>query len=302
MDPPTQPGLDAFELAVVLRQCSVLGLPQPSTVQPVRVGRSGALVVRLLTSDSRLILKITTAADRLEQARRERRLTAAPGLAHATAGYVAGEDRHDIVSLATVEGTPLPAPDSLTDREWTSLASALGSWHRTPPPPGITVPGAAPPQTSSITASVEMWADRVPERVVADAAEIIGTRAAAVGAGTAGQVLEHGDCHTENIVRDEDGRFRWIDWQEARTGDGFSDLAFVWQRAEFAGARPPREEMTQAYASARGLTVDHDVRRSLDSAELRLLFLAWPPFLGHGSPASRRHLSDRLCDLTATLR
>lgn len=301
MDPLAPSGLDASELVVVLRQCDVWGLQQPSMVQAVRQGRSGALVVRLLTSDGRIIVKITTAADRLERARRELRLTADPGLTRVTAGYVAGEDSHDRVSLATVERDPLPAPDSLTDHEWTSLASALGSLHRTSRPPGIVLPGPASPPTSSIAASLEIWADRVPVGVAVGAAEIIRNRAEAVGPGTAGQVLEHGDCHTENIVRDEGGRFRWIDWQEARTGDGFSDLVFLWQRAEFAGAGPPREEMTHAYAAARGLVVDQHVRRELDGAELRLLVLAWPPFLGYGSAASQRHLSDRLGHLTATL-
>jgi hypothetical protein len=66
-------------------------------------------------------------------------------------------------------------------------------------------------------------------------------------------VLTHGDCHTENIVQDASGRYRWIDWEQAHLGDGLDDLVFMWQRAEFAGASPPREAMLTAYTAARAL-------------------------------------------------
>lgn len=302
MDPPMLTGLGSLELEVVARECTVLGLQQPSTVQGVRVGRSGSLVVRLLSPNRRIILKITTAVDRLDRARLERRLIASPDLALVAADYVASADGHDAVTLATVEHDTLPHADAITDHQWSSLAAALGSLHRTQLPRGVDLPGPTPPPAAAVAASADVWAGRVTAGVAVTAEAILQGDPAAPGTGTAGQVLEHGDCHTENIVRDADGRFRWIDWQEARTGDGFSDLAFLWQRAEFAGARPPRAAMTQAYIAARGLTLDRDVRRCLDMAELRLLFLAWPPFLGHGSPASQRHLTDRLCDLTAALR
>jgi aminoglycoside phosphotransferase (APT) family kinase protein len=66
-------------------------------------------------------------------------------------------------------------------------------------------------------------------------------------------VLEHGDSHVGNVVRDTAGRLQLVDWQEARLGDGLPDLVFAWQRAEFVAARPPRRAMTEAYGDARGL-------------------------------------------------
>lgn len=302
VDPLALSGLDQFELEFVARQCHVLGLQQPSTMEGVRLGQSGSLVVRLVSLGRPIILKITTADDRLDRARLERRLIASPDLAVIMPHYVAGDDSPDVVTLATEAHDPLPHADAITDNEWRSMATSLGLLHRLPVPEWIDLPGSAPPHAAAVAAAARAWADRVTADLAATAQGIIRSDLAAWGPDATAEVLEHGDCHTENIVRDVHGRFRWIDWQEARVGDGFSDLVFLWQRAEFAGARPPREGMRQAYVTARGLTLDHAVRRSLDLAELRLLFLAWPPFLDYGPPRSQRHMTDRLRDLTATLR
>lgn len=110
-------------------------------------------------------------------------------------------------------------------------------------------------------------------------------------------VLVHGDCHTENIVRSRDGAYQWIDWQEAHRGDGLADLVFLWQRAEFAGARPPRAAMMAAYAHARRLD-QTSMRPLIDQAELRLLLHSWPPFLGLGTSSGREVMRRRLVALT----
>jgi thiamine kinase-like enzyme len=39
--------------------------------------------------------------------------------------------------------------------------------------------------------------------------------------------LCHGDCHLDNLLRDQEGRLIWADWQEIRIGNGPSDLTFL---------------------------------------------------------------------------
>ena len=53
--------------------------------------------------------------------------------------------------------------------------------------------------------------------------------------------LRHGDCHHSNLLLDEDGRWRWADWQEVGIGRGPEDLSFFFQRARMAGGTVPED-------------------------------------------------------------
>ncbi len=93
----------------------------------------------------------------------------------------------------------------------------------------------------------------------------------------------------------------WVDWQEVCLSSGLLDLAFLWQRAEFAGAIPPREAMWDAYLTTRGSQPDLDPQPELAVAELLLLLLAWPSYLHYGSKHQQELMTHQLGQLVDEL-
>lgn len=189
----------------------------------------------------------------------------------------------------------------MSNGEWTALATSLGELNSRPVPPGLDLPIARPPAPAAVAGALEFWAQLGRADNAERAADLVLGAAIPDQPADSALRLEHGDCHTENIVRDEHNSFRWIDWQEAHLGDGFSDLVFLWQRAEFAGADPPREAMIEEYVRARHLGLEPELRRAVSLAELRLLFISWPPFLSYGTRESQQRMKDRLPQLLETL-
>jgi Ser/Thr protein kinase RdoA (MazF antagonist) len=247
--------------------CERLGLGAVGTVRELTAGRSGARVLSVGTAAGRVVVKVTTDPGRLERARREidvlRHLAEHPVPCAPT--LVGAMATPDTVALALAEAAPLPAARDLGGRDWEALAVAVAEVHRVRGAQSLGLPASRPDLPGALPT-----------------------------------VLEHGDCHLDNAVRDGTGRMLLVDWQEARLGDGLPDLVFAWQRAEFAGSRPPRAAMTEAYADARGLDAAALVPL-LDRAELRLLREAWPPFLALGDDAGRAVLEQRLARLTTTI-
>lgn len=286
--------LDPADRAIVARAVARLGLEVPAAVEKLTAGDSGSLVVRLVLGDRRRVLKVTRDPARLERARRELRLVSESpaGLARFLPAFVAGDAAADEVCLVTTEHLPLPRP--VTDGHWTAIAAALGGLHRVPPPAWWDGPEPVPPSPGAVATATRTWAALTSPRVAERAAELVGPGGRPPTPPVATTSLVHGDCHLDNIVLDARGDLRWIDWQEARNGDPFADLAFLWQRAEFSGAQPPRASMTAAHAEARGLPSGAELEHGLDLADLRLLFLSWPPFLSYGSAAARRRMADRV--------
>lgn len=115
----------------------------------------------------------------------------------------------------------------------------------------------------------------------------------------AGLVLTHGDCHIGNLLQGPGGRVVWTDWQEVCLSNGLDDLVFLWQRAEFDGADPPRDDMTAAYAAARRIPLDEAFRSAIKASELRLLFVAWPHFLPYGQQDRQELMTQRLSQLSS---
>lgn len=110
----------------------------------------------------------------------------------------------------------------------------------------------------------------------------------------AGKCFVHGDCHTENILR-EDGALIWIDWQGTGIGNPAVELAFLDARATPSGARVPPEVLA-TYCRKRDNDLER-VRRSVIAAELAIFIFVWPPYASYDSPAGTRRVRRRTRDL-----
>jgi hypothetical protein len=106
----------------------------------------------------------------------------------------------------------------------------------------------------------------------------------------AGECFVHGDCHTENILR-EDGALVWIDWQGTGIGNPARELAFLDARATPSGAHIP-PEMLAAYCRERDKDLER-MRRSVIAAELAIFIFEWPPYASFNSPAGTRRVRRR---------
>lgn len=109
--------------------------------------------------------------------------------------------------------------------------------------------------------------------------------------------LCHGDCHTGNLLRDQEGRLVWADWQEVRVGHGPSDLTFLIQRAEANGASVAHGEVIATYCDAlraAGVAgVDPEaVTSAMNESERRTRLLYWPDYLRDAEAETMaRHLT-----------
>lgn len=257
----------------------------------MRTGRSGSQVLSLRVGEVRLVVKATDRPDRLVHAELEATLLRGNLLGDLAPELVASATGPGWVAIATRECTPLGSGQDLDRATWSSIAARLAVLHREPVGIGARLPRrqVASPDDDD---GRRVW------RALGAAAEVERGERRLAGSGASGLplVLEHGDCHLENVVRTVDGRLVWVDWQESGLGDGIGDLVFLWQRAEFAGARPPRPKMTAAYAEGRGLDPAR-LQAALELVELRLLLYSWPPFLGYGTESARGVMRRRLTAL-----
>lgn len=277
--------------------CSArLSLGPASEIERLSTGRSGSLVLAAMIAAGPVIMKVTTDPARIARAELEAQLLTDPvgQFAHVMPRLVASASGHGWVAIATEKGLPLAPPQQLNHQAWEALAAALATVHQ--PPTAVVglhaTTGSARASTSDD--GLKVWAELGSGRDVARGLELL----THPPTWDLPFVLEHGDCHTENLVHHPAGGYRWIDWQEAQLGDGLTDLVFMWQRAEFAGARPPRLDMTARYAHARQLTPSK-LQPALDYAELRQLLHSWPPFLSYGGSAAQDVLRGRLKTLVS---
>jgi Ser/Thr protein kinase RdoA (MazF antagonist) len=105
-----------------------------------------------------------------------------------------------------------------------------------------------------------------------------------------GECFVHGDCHTENILR-EDGALVWIDWQGTGIGSPAVELAFLGARATPSGARIPPEVLA-TYCRERDNDLER-MRRSVIAAELAIFIFVWPPYAVFNTPAGTRRVRHR---------
>lgn len=297
-----EPNLTAADAASVKSSLKALGLP-PTTqvVERLSAGASGSQVFALRLDGDCAVLKVTE--DPSWRVRAERELAVYGDLAGSldVLPEVLGAHRDDRgVHLLLTAYEPFPAASTLNDSAWVQLADRLGCLQSAPISAADWLPSRRWPGPQEVLAAVQLWNDR--------GSSVPAARGAARLAMTrnlpplAEPVLTHGDCHVGNLLHGPGGRVLWIDWQEVCLSSGFDDLVFLWQRAEFGGAHPPREAMIAAYAAARDLPLDGPLRAAVEAAELRLLLVAWPHFLPYGSQRQQQAMTQRLNRLATRTR
>ena len=190
-----------------------------------------------------VVLKITDDPRRRAGAVLELELLADPRspLREFLPDHLAGSVTSGAVYLLLEAHHPYPPGVELSEPDWLLLAHCLGRLHRSPFPRYPPLPLRAWLSDLQVSRALDRWSDhglaglaRRGARLLAALHDQPALLAAAV---------THGDCHTENLARAPDGRPRWLDWQDACSSDGLDDLVFLWERAEFAGAGPPRAAM-----------------------------------------------------------
>ncbi len=297
---------------LVRRSLRALGRPdRVRAVTRLTDGRSGAQVFRVDdagtsdagTSDAGTSTVLKIIERRPGDDRADRELAVYQELGAARVEFlprlVAGARDDETVWLLLTGHPPYSPAATLTDAQWVTIARQLGRLHAVPVPPAAWLRRRLRPSPQQVTAAVAQWERRGCGELARRGARQL--HRVASPPSTLPDVLSHGDCHVDNLVRGPDDRPRWIDWSEACLGSGLDDLAFLWQRAEFAGARPPRSAMTSAYAAGRSLSPEIELGPMITAVELRLLLIEWPPFLAHGSHDRQRLMTDRLQEVTRDL-
>ena len=148
--------------------------------------------------------------------------------------------------------------------------------------------------SSSFTAQAWRALDRAMERVGALDATVR----------TFPATLCHGDCHLDNVLRDETGQLVWADWSDVGVGAGPGDLSFLIQRANADGARFSVDVLSAVYhqqlVESMGAVISLDaIRRVMDALELRTRLLDWPHYLGGASPPLLSSMLARIERLVA---
>jgi aminoglycoside phosphotransferase (APT) family kinase protein len=210
----------------------------------------------------------------------------------------ASSDRGAVqVLMAAYE--PHPPARAVADNAWIALADRLGQLQQVPVDEASWLRPRPWPSPAEISDALGRWSAYGFAALASRAAEQL-----AAGSDRQpvwGPVLTHGDCHLGNLLQAPDGSTLWADWQEVCLSSGLGDLVFLWQRAEFDGAHPPREAMTSAYAAARSLPLDNDFRAALAACELRSLLVAWPFYLAYGHQSRQQVMFRRLHQLVGDL-
>jgi aminoglycoside phosphotransferase (APT) family kinase protein len=281
-------------------------------LDPTRVSRRQRLPgagsgsgVHLLRLDGRdVVLKITRHAEGAgaQPARRELRFyrELAPRLPVLVPRLLGSADGDQLTCLLLSAARPASHANGWSRRRWVEVAAQLGRLHGTAvaaADASVWLQYTRPLEQHDTAGAMAYWraagCTDLAERLLETSPDL----AACVASLPA--CLVHGDCHTGNLLVDESGDLVWADWQEVSIGHGPEDLALLWQRAEFDGARPPRSAMLAVYARARGFAREAALRRATIAAELLLLLLAWPQHLTMAAPGRCRVMIRRLHRLAA---
>jgi aminoglycoside phosphotransferase (APT) family kinase protein len=204
------------------------------------------------------------------------------------------EDNDVIALLLSAHGEIDPAT-SWDRGSWLALAVDLAQLHNSATPePDRWNDGQSPMHalsTPDMTMVEGFWRDdlsplldAILERQELLKQEILG----------AGECVVHGDCHTDNILR-ENGALVWIDWQGTGIGNPARELAFLDVRATPSGALIP-PELLAAYCRERDIDPE-PMRRSVIAAELSIFLFEWPPYASFNASAGIQRVRQRTRDL-----
>ena len=294
-DVPVEPG----DADVVGRWLKLLDVRwSPASVLRLAGGNSAAGVFLLETDGEPCVLKVTASASWRTRAEHELRFyqELAPTLPIPVPELLAVTVVQEGVGLLLSAHGERAAASKWSFDLWREAAAQAGKLHRhcrSDGPPAW-LPRAPRPSHVAVTRAVAQWvklghhviADHLPD-LLAEVTQVLEQ---------AEPTIIHGDCHVENLLPAE-GRLVWVDWQQITTGAGPEDLALLWQRAEFDGARPPRAEMMTAYRDALGTVIDEPLEQLVLAAELRLLLLEWPHFLPYGDERQQETMLKELQDV-----
>lgn len=196
--------------------------------------------------------------------------------------------------LLSAHAPSLPARE-WQPAEWLEVTRQLAALHSIPPPVGA-------PWTH------RPWLSAVLDDPPVSAARDYWSRTAAAGfvdsvfgaplrfaLGAVPDCFVHGDCHVDNLLR-EGSDLVWTDWQVTGIGSPAADLAFLLGRAYSDGADPPREEMIDAYACARGVD-SATLRRAILAADLGFLLFGMPEYMHYHSRDEQDRITQRLIDV-----
>lgn len=129
-----------------------------------------------------------------------------------------------------VPGRVLPAADWADAELLSALAASLAHLHHAGDQAGLPDPGRPDPVGAADLAH-DWWRENEPgsARVLADLWPAVRRhqQLAAVAFDDVAPVLLHGDPAAANLLVDDDGTVRFVDWEWAQRGDPARDLAFI---------------------------------------------------------------------------
>lgn len=259
-------------------------------------GQSKARVYLLELDGDRCVLKVTDSQRWRPQALREMRLyrELAPDLPISIPRLLGSTVVAEGVAVLISAHGRRTAAIEWSDDQFINAAVQAAELHRhgrySPPPKWVHQVRSADEQSVARAAAAwhHLGHPAIAEQVRSLVADVTGLLMRAA------PTLIHGDCHADNLLTSGEAGLVWVDWQEVTTGAGPEDLAFLLQRAEFDGSRPPRAAMTAAYKAGSDSLLEGSVERLLLAAELRLLLLEWPHFLPHGDNRQQETMLSRL--------
>ncbi|WP_152365562.1 aminoglycoside phosphotransferase family protein [Microlunatus speluncae] len=266
-------------------------------------GLSGSQVRRATRADGTpAVVKITFSRSGWDRTAAERELAFYRTL-RAQVGVrtpeLLGHHRSDecVAILLSAHASIRPA-ERWTRELWLALARDLAVLHETPKPPGGQwrhgadgiVPGSDPERWRSF------W--RRPGEADLFRPFFDDPESLISAARTVPRCFNHGDCHTDNLLVDDDGLI-WVDWQSTGIGRPGGELAFAAGRATPSGATVPLADMIELYAELRGLD-PVELDRTVVASGLATVLFVWPVHLREDDSVAAdrmhhhaRHLAER---------